>query len=68
MERHVAVIAATPEFIYGFHLPWPGLGVVIPTAKGLPVGGRVASVGFLRKPLVFFSWQVVEHEQMQLIT
>ena len=26
----MAEIAATPEPIYGFHLPWPGLGVLIP--------------------------------------
>ena len=33
MERHVVEIAAAPEFIYGFHLPWPSLGVVIPNGN-----------------------------------
>ncbi|MFK7852289.1 MAG: MBL fold metallo-hydrolase [Akkermansiaceae bacterium] len=26
-------VASTRELIYGFHLPWPGLGVVIPNGK-----------------------------------
>ena len=33
-----AEIAATRERIYGFHLPWPGLGVVIPNGSGKGYG------------------------------
>lgn len=32
-KKVFAEIAATRERIYGFHLPWPGLGVVIPDGK-----------------------------------
>jgi glyoxylase-like metal-dependent hydrolase (beta-lactamase superfamily II) len=32
-KKVFAEIAATRERIYGFHLPWPGLGVVIPNAR-----------------------------------
>ena len=32
-KKVFAGIAATRERIYGFHLPWPGLGVVIPNGR-----------------------------------
>lgn len=32
-KKVFAEIAATRELVYGFHLPWPGLGVVIPNGK-----------------------------------
>ncbi|NCQ36266.1 hypothetical protein GW813_14565, partial [bacterium] len=32
-KKVFAEIAATRERIYGFHLPWPGLGVVIPNGR-----------------------------------
>lgn len=32
-RRIFAEIAATREHIFGFHLPWPGLGIVIPNGR-----------------------------------
>jgi glyoxylase-like metal-dependent hydrolase (beta-lactamase superfamily II) len=32
-KKVFAEIAATRERVYGFHLPWPGLGVVIPNGR-----------------------------------